>query len=42
MSVTIKTRDVGDVQDRRGGIYRKLLEELNEDWIKKNLWIEDE
>ncbi len=41
MSVTIPTKDVGEVRDRKCKDinYRKQLEERNEDYIKRELRI---
>jgi hypothetical protein len=39
MSVTIPTKDLGDVQDKRGGDFKKGIEERNENYIKKELRI---
>ena len=38
--VTIETKDVGEVQDKRSGDYKKGLEDRNEDYIKKELRID--
>jgi len=40
MSVTIISKDVGDVKDVYRGEYKWSLEEGNEDYIKKKMRIE--
>ncbi len=40
MNVTIPTKDVGDVKDKRGGDYEKVFEDRHEDYIKRELRVE--
>lgn len=35
--VEILSKDIGDVKVKRGGEYKKGLEDLNEDYIKREL-----
>ena len=44
MSVTVPTKDVGDVKDkfRRECEVKKTFEDRNEDYIKFNLGVQDE
>jgi hypothetical protein len=39
MSVTVQTKDVGDVKDvyLKESAYKKTLEDRNEDYIKKSM-----
>ncbi len=40
MSVTIPTKDVGEVKEKMGGDYQKGFEDRNEDYIKRELKVE--
>ena len=41
MSTTIKTKDIGDVKDRKdkNAVYKKQLEDCNEEYIRRELKI---
>ena len=40
--IEIISKDVGEVIEKRGGEYRETFEDLNENYIKKELGIENE